>query len=158
MPTRKQRRRLAKERRHDWEFVYVDEDGREVEPPPEEDGQPAPARPKPQTDPARTGRKPPAARTGKQTGKQASRPARTVQPPSWRRVARRAAVFAPVMVIVVYLLRPKNASVAGLVSQVLILLLFFLPFSYYMDVLMYRQYRKRIGDPLPPRQRKPRGS
>jgi hypothetical protein len=73
-------------------------------------------------------------------------------------VAKRAAVFAPVMVIVVYLLRPKNSSVAGLVSQVAILLLFFLPFSYYMDVIMYRQYRKRIGDPLPPRQRKPGGS
>lgn len=149
MPTRKQRRRLAKERRHDWEYVYVDDEGHEVEAPPE-DEQPAPAKPKP---PARDGRKPGSARTGKQ----GSSAVRTVQPPSWRRVARRAAVFAPVMAIVVYLLRPKDASAAGTISQVLILLLFFLPFSYYMDVFMYRQYRKRIGDPLPPRQRKPRG-
>ena len=32
-----------------------------------------------------------------------------------------------------------------------VLLLFFLPFSYVMDSFMYRAYRKRIGDPLPPR-------
>jgi len=25
-----------------------------------------------------------------------------------------------------------------------------------MDVMMYRNYRKRIGDPIPPRERKPR--
>jgi hypothetical protein len=145
MPTRKQRRRLAKERRHDWEYVYVDDEGREVEV--DEDEQPAPA--KPRKEPARGGAKP-----GARAGKQAGRPARKVDPPSWRRVGRRAAIFAPIMVLLVYFLRPKDASAAGIISQAVILLLCFLPFSYYMDVLMYRQYRKRIGDPLPPRQRK----
>ena len=27
---------------------------------------------------------------------------------------------------------------------------------YFLDGLMYRQYRKRIGDPIPPRERTPR--
>src|SRR2546423_10035519 len=36
MPTRKQRRREAKSKRHDYEVVYVDEEGNEVEPAPEE--------------------------------------------------------------------------------------------------------------------------
>ena len=30
MPTRKQRRREAKARRHDYEYVYVDDEGNEV--------------------------------------------------------------------------------------------------------------------------------
>jgi hypothetical protein len=145
VPTRKQRRRLAKERRHEWEYVYVDDEGREVE---AADDEPAPA--KPPKEPTKSGRTS-TARAGKAPARAAGR---KVDPPSWRRVLRRAAVFAPVMLLVVYFLRPKNASAAGIISQVAILLLFFLPFSYYMDAIMYRQYRKRIGDPLPPRSRK----
>jgi hypothetical protein len=33
MSSRKQRRRRAKERRHDYEYVYLDEEGNETEPP-----------------------------------------------------------------------------------------------------------------------------
>ena len=33
MPSRKQRKRRAKERRHEWEEVWVDDEGNEVEPP-----------------------------------------------------------------------------------------------------------------------------
>jgi hypothetical protein len=145
VPTRKQRRRQAKERRHEYEFVYVDDDGNEVETDSPDDG--APAKPKP----AKTAAKP--AARGRQTG---SRPARKIDPPSWQRVFRRAAIFAPVMLLVVYFLKPKDASTASVLVQVVVLLGLFLPFSYYMDTFMYKQYRKRIGDPLPPRERKPR--
>ena len=31
MPTRKQRRREQKSRRHEWEYVYVDDEGNEVD-------------------------------------------------------------------------------------------------------------------------------
>jgi hypothetical protein len=142
VPTRKQRRRQAKERRHEYEYVYVDEEGNEVEVDSEaaEDG----ARSKPQ--PARTSAKPAAG--GRQTG---TRAPRKIDPPSWQRVFRRAAIFSPVMLLVVYFLKPKDASATSVVVQVAVLLLLFLPFSYYVDTLMYRQYRKRIGDPLPPR-------
>ena len=61
------------------------------------------------------------------------------------------------MLIVIYLLRPKNATVVSVLVQVVVLLMVFLPFSYFMDSMMYRAYRKRIGDPIPPRERKPRG-
>ena len=60
------------------------------------------------------------------------------------------------MLVVVYLLRPSNATTASIAVQLLVLLIFFLPFSYFMDVMMYRNYRKRIGDPIPPRERKPK--
>lgn len=146
MPTRKQRRRRAKERRHEWEYVYVDEEGREL---PVEDVSAVRERParqpaKAQARPGRRGREPSAGGV------------RKVDPPSWRRVARRGAIFAPLMLVVVYLLRPKGASAAAILLQVVVLLLFFLPFSYFMDSMLYRSYRRRIGDPLPPRERRPR--
>jgi hypothetical protein len=149
MPSRKQRRRRAKERRHEWEYVYVDDEGREVGV--EEADEPAPAKPAKQASKAVAKPKP-----GTRPGQQGGRAARKVDPPSWQRVFRRGAIFAPIILIVVYLLRPKSASPASVLVQVVVLLLFFLPFSYMMDSLMYRAYRKRIGDPIPPRERKPR--
>ncbi len=143
MATKKQKRRRQKDRRHEWEYVYVDDEGREVE---VEEDDSAPAKPTRQAAQA-------VARPGTKS-RQPARPGRKVEPPSWRRVYRRAAIFAPVMLIVVYLLRPKDASPASVALQVIVLLLFFLPFSYMMDSLMYRAYRKRIGDPIPPRERK----
>jgi hypothetical protein len=145
MPTRKQRRRRQKALRHEWEYVYVDDDGQEVEVERAEAGTPAPA--KQAARPARVPGKP--GRTGDR-----ARGGRKIEPPSWRRVGRRAAIFAPVMLVIVYLLRPKDASAASVIVQVAVLLAFFLPFSYLMDSMMYRSYRKRIGDPLPSRQRK----
>ena len=151
MPTRKQRRRQAKGRRHEYEYVYIDDSGHEVEP---DEPQPKPA--KAETTPA-TGQRPTSKAAAKpQDGR--GRGPRKIDPPSWQKVFRRAAIFAPIMLVVIYLLRPKGASVASIALQLAVLLLFFLPFSYFMDSFMYRNYRKRIGDPLPPRERKPRSS
>jgi hypothetical protein len=63
-------------------------------------------------------------------------------------------MFAPIMLVVIYLLKPDNVSAAGIVIQLAVLLVFFIPFSYMMDTLMYRAYRKRIGDPIKPTPRK----
>ena len=152
MPTRKQRRRQAKERRHEYEYVYVDDDGNELEVEPAEDAAAAarsPARPRPAKAAAST-------KPGQRARSTGARAGRKIDPPSWQRVFRRAAIFAPVMLLVIYFLKPKDASAATILVQLAVLLVLFLPFSYYMDTLMYRQYRKRIGDPLPPRERKPR--
>ncbi len=146
MPTRKQKRRRQKDRRHEWEYVYVDDEGQEVEVDEAEV-----ARPKASKQPVKATAAKPGARSRRPTGNKAGR---TIDPPSWRRVIRRGAIFAPVMLIVVYLLRPKDATAASVLLQVLVLLLVFVPFSYYVDALMYRNYRKRIGDPLPARTRK----
>jgi hypothetical protein len=147
MPTRKQRRRRQKERRHEWEYVYVDDEGHEVEVAEAEAG--AAPLAKQAAKPAKASGKP-----GARARQPATRAGRKIEPPSWRRVGRRAAIFAPVMLVIVYLLRPKDASAASVIVQVAVLLAFFLPFSYLMDSMMYRSYRKRIGNPLPPRQRR----
>jgi hypothetical protein len=145
MPTRKQRRRRAKDRRHEWEYVYVDDEGHEVE----VEEEPAPAKPGGAGKQATRSSGRPASRTPAKVG-----PGRKVDPPSWHRTFRRAAIFAPVMLIVIYLLKPKDASPAALIVQLVVLLLFFIPFSYFMDSLLYRSYRKRIGDPIKPAPRR----
>jgi hypothetical protein len=125
MPSRKQRRRRAKERRHEWEEVWVDEEGNEVEPPPDED---APSR------------------NGKRTAAPARRAGspRAVQPASWRRVAKRGLIFAPLMFLTVTFLSGELSLSQRLVNTAF-LLAFFLPFSYAMDALMYRMYVRRGG-------------
>jgi len=136
MPTRKQRRRRQKGRRHEYEYVYVDDDGQEVE---VEEDEPAP-----KAAPASK------AKTAKAAG------IRPVPPPSWQRVLKRAAIFVPLFGVVVWFLLRDSSSPQQIIVQVVVLTLIFMPFSYFLDGLMYRQYRKRIGDPIPPRERTPR--
>ena len=128
MPTRKQRRRRQKGRRHEYEYVWVDDDGKEVEVDPEE------------LRAAKSERG-----NGKAPRDRRGRPVRKVEPPSWRRVGKRALIFAPFMFAVVWLLRPEGAPPASAVVQTVVLLSFFLPFSYLMDSLMYRAYLRRTG-------------
>ena len=139
MPTRKQRRRQEKLRRHEWEDVWVDDEGREIEPPPEgQTLQPAPRR----TD---TAKRQPAAKRGRAT--------RTVPPPSWNKVAKRGAIFAPIMFFIVYELQKKSdRSFATALFQTALLFLFFVPFSYLMDRAMYRAYQRKTGAAPPKKQ------
>jgi hypothetical protein len=122
MPSRKQRRRRAKERRHEWEEVWVDEEGNEIEPPLE-------------GEPSRNGKRassPPPAKAG----------GRTVQPPSWRRVGKRGLIFAPLMFLTVTFLSGE-LTISQRLLNTAFLLAFFLPFSYAMDALMYRMAVRR---------------
>jgi hypothetical protein len=125
MPSRKQRRRRAKERRHEWEEVWVDEEGNEIEPPPEDEAR---------------------SRNGKRAGAPARHQTggRQVQPPSWRRVAKRGLIFAPLMFLTVTFLSGELTITQRIVNTAF-LLAFFLPFSYAMDAVMYRMYVKRSG-------------
>ncbi|HEV2712438.1 MAG TPA: hypothetical protein VGU26_05010 [Gaiellaceae bacterium] len=125
MPSRKQRRRRAKARRHEWEEVWVDDEGNEIEPPSDE------AQPSRNDKRARS----PAGRQGGM---------RQVQPPSWRRVAKRGLIFAPLMFLTVSFLS-SGLTTSQTVLQTVFLLAFFLPFSYAMDALMYRMYIRRGG-------------
>ena len=133
MPTRKQRRRQQKGRRHEYEYVYVDEEGREVDAP-EVDDTSGNGKQSAQAKSSRARRTPATARS-----------ARSVQPPSWRRVLKRGLIFAPLMYITVTLLAGDELTLAGRVVQTLFLLMVFLPFSYLMDSLTYRMWRKRAG-------------
>ncbi len=125
MPSRKQRRRQAKERRHEYEYVYVDDEGREVE-----------------VDQAELEER----RNGKaKVPEPTTRGGRTVQPPSWNRVGKRAAIFAPLMFVTVYLLGGDDLTLVQKLTQTLVLLAVFLPFSYFMDTLTYRTYQRRLN-------------
>jgi cytochrome c-type biogenesis protein CcmH/NrfG len=125
VPSKKQRRRRDKSRRHEYEYVVVDETGEELEV--------DPAELKKQTAPA--------AKRGIATRRRAGR---EVQPPSWQRVGKRALIFAPLMFVVVYLLGGAKLTVGQKLLQTIFLLAFFLPFSYLMDTFAYRAYRKRV--------------
>jgi hypothetical protein len=132
--TKKQQRRRAKERRHEYEVVYVDEHGNEVEPPPEEEKPKSAAadRPKQQAKaPARS-------RSG--------RPMREVKPPSWRRVFRRALLFAPFLFIALsFGKHPPAIGIRLLISIGYTLL--FVPTFYWIDRFAYRRYQRTLGQP-----------
>src|SRR5439155_16971746 len=105
MATKKQRRRQQKLRRHEWEEVWVDEEGREVE----VDEPPAPAKPRK----AESAKARPAQRGG---GRRVVRPA---PPPSWRRVAKRGAILAPLFFVAVFYLQKqgdRNVATAALTT------------------------------------------
>ncbi|MGZ8783407.1 MAG: hypothetical protein ACXWZB_07920 [Gaiellaceae bacterium] len=129
MPTRKQQRRRQKLKRHEYEEVYVDEEGNVL--PPEEAEELAVAQRA--TKPEKASRDRPTTRAG-----------RALEPPSWRRTVRRGLIFFPLMLIVVFLLSPELSLVAK-VANTLVLMGFFLPFSYFMDSMMWRSYQRRIA-------------
>jgi len=133
VPTKKQRRRQEKNRRHEWEYVYVDDEGHEVEVDPAELR--APKREKD----AKAARPTAAVRRTDARG----RPVRQIEPPSWRRVFKRALIFAPIFIVVLLLLN-KKGSVYARVGAAIPLLVVFIPFSYYTDRLTYRTYQRRL--------------
>lgn len=137
MPSRKQRRRRAKEMRHEWEYVEIDpETGEERTLEPEEV----------KAGTREDAKKPAGPSGGRRSG-------RVVQPPSWSRVAKRGLIFAPLMFITVTLLG-ASLSPAQRVAQTVMLLAFFLPFSYVMDSITYRMYLKRTGRTPQPKGKK----
>jgi hypothetical protein len=124
MPSKKQRRRREKLQRHEYEYVIETEDGEEV---PIE--RPAPER-----------------RDGKAAAKSSARPTRggrEVPKPSLGRVARRTAIFAPLIIIVVWVFSDASVGTAARIINAVALIAFFIPFSYLVDTLMYRVYSRR---------------
>ena len=133
MPTRKQRKRRQKGRRHDYEYVYVDEEGNELDP--EEAAALEPSGPE----------RSPASRNGRAKPRPAAQNPR-IQPPSWARVAKRGAIFAPLMFITVMFL-DSDLSIVQVAIQTALLMAIFLPFSYFLDAFMYSRYQRRMGGP-----------
>jgi hypothetical protein len=118
MPTRKQRRRRAKEHRH--EYVWEDAEGNELEP--------DEARDRTRTTGAR--------RTT------ARAPGREPQAPSWRRTLKRGLIFAPVMFVTVMLLS-GDLPLAEQLVQTAVIVGIFIPFSYVLDGVFWRSYQRR---------------
>jgi len=128
MPTRKQKRRRAKEQRH--EYVWEDAEGNELEP------EQAPTRKAASGSPQRS-------RGG----------IREVQPPSWSRTLKRGAIFAPIMLAVVMLLS-KDMPLLSQVVQAAVIVAIFIPFSYFLDTIFWRSYKKRQDRQAAPGQRR----
>jgi hypothetical protein len=131
MPTRKQRRREAKERRHEYETVWVDSEGNELEEPPEEALAERPRRddrPKAKQQPQRGGR-----------------PTRVPQPPSWRRSIRRSAIWVVVLAVLIVWLqsRSKNPNYGSAVVIAGVYVLLFPVMTYWIDRMMYRRYQAK---------------
>lgn len=121
MPSRKQRRRREKLQRHEYEYVIETEDGEEI---PVEKAD-APTK-------AAKGSTRPAARRG----------GREVPKPSMGRVAKRTAIFAPLILVVVFWTGGDSTTASKIFTGVT-LIAFFIPFSYLVDSIMYRVYTRR---------------
>jgi len=136
MPTRKQRRRTQKERRHEYETVWVDEEGNELEEPPEEPAAAAPMK--------RDGASP-KSRTTQQSG---GRAGRVPPPPSWERAAKRSVILGAAIFALFYILGAKNGghnlSTALLLGGVYTLL--FIPFTYMVDRFSHNRWLRRTGE------------
>jgi hypothetical protein len=134
MATRKQRRRREKGRRHEYEYVYVDSEGEEVE---VDEPEPTPKAERPAT----SGQKP----TPGAKAKTAPSNERVVEPPTWSRVLRRAAIFAPFILIFFYITRAKGDSITIVLLRTLPLVALLVPFMYMVDSFAYRSYQKRLA-------------
>ncbi len=125
MASRKQRKKREKLQRHEYEYVLETEEGEEVLESPRE------------TDVVVKNGKP-----GKVPAGPVDRHGKPVAKPSFRKVLRRTAIFAPLIAIFIYITAP-DLTVAGLILNVLLLLAFFMPLSYVVDVFVYRMLWRR---------------
>jgi hypothetical protein len=135
MPTRKQRRRAQKERRHEYETVWVDSEGRELEEPPDElvatpdkrDG----ARPK--------------AKPAQQRG---GRSVRVPPPPSWQRAAKRSVILGVVIFVLFYMLGSKNGghNIGGALALAAVYTALFIPFTYVIDRFSHNRWQRRAEE------------
>jgi hypothetical protein len=129
MPSRKQRRRREKTFRHEYGFVTYDEEGNEVEV--------DPAEIRPEKEKAEHAKSRPTGKSG--------RPLREPPAPSWRRSLRRGGIWGGLMFVVLVFFLPGTGSPA---SRVLVGLLYaaaFVPLTYWIDRLAYRNYLRRSG-------------
>jgi hypothetical protein len=135
MPTRKQRRRAQKERRHEYETVWVDSEGNELEEPPEELVAAAPDK--------RDGAKPkPRAKAAQQRG---GRPVRVPPPPSWRRAVKRSLILGAVIFVAFYVLGSRDSSnrLTGALAITLLYTALFIPFTFMIDRFAYKRWERR---------------
>jgi hypothetical protein len=131
MPSRKQRRRAQKERRHEYETVWLDAEGNELEEPPEDLPAATEKRGnngKPKAQPQRGGRA-----------------GRVPSPPSWERAARRSLILGAVIFALFFVLGAKNGghNIASALGLAGLYTLLFIPFTYFLDRFAYNRFQRR---------------
>ena len=135
MPSRKQRRREAKSKRHEYEFVYVDSEGNELDEVPEE------LEPKREREERRNGSKPAAAAAKKSQPQPRGR--REPPVPSWNRALKRGALLG-LVVFVLFSLTAKGNYI-GVIPLALLYTALFIPFTFFIDRFAYRRWQARQG-------------
>jgi hypothetical protein len=140
MPTRKQKRREAKTKRHDYEFVYLDGEGNELDEVPEELLQPKKSRTE-STNGVAAGKKAVPQQRGGRGG-------RVPPVPSWNRAVKRGALLG-VVVFALFSLTAKG-NYASVLPLAFLYTLLFVPFTYFIDRFAYRRWQARqAGAPAP---------
>jgi len=132
MATRKQRKRMQKERRHEYETVWLDSEGNELEEPPDD----APAAPRQRR---ADGKKPDQKRP-----QRSSRTTRTPLPPSWRRAYKRTLIWAvPLGLLFVFLqASSKHPQYLSAVFLIVLVVLFYPLALYQLDKFAYNRWQK----------------
>jgi hypothetical protein len=128
MPTRKQRRRRAKDFRHDMRVFEVDGEGNEI--PLAELRTPDERKPK-----------------VKQQQQSKSRSGRAIKEPplpSWRRAVRRGGTMGGLM-LVAFLFVLKSGPLPQRIGIGLFYGLAFIPLTYWIDRTAYRTYQRRLA-------------
>ena len=141
MPSKKQRRRQQKSRRHEYEYVYVDDEGNEV-----------PVDPSDLRSEKEDGKRDTRTRASSNSRTAGRAGQRTIEPPSWRRALKRAAIWGPLLVVAMMLIN-RNVSPLQWVTSAVFLIAFFIPISYSTDSMAYRMYRKRLDRQATPKPR-----
>jgi hypothetical protein len=135
MPSRKQRRRVAKSKRHEYEFVYVDGEGNELDEVPEELLEQERAKP------SRNGSK--AATPAKR--QPAGRARRQPPEPSWNRAVKRALLLGAV-VFILFSFTAKGSAASRYVHALIPAVIYtalFIPFTFAIDRFAYRRWQAR---------------
>lgn len=146
MPSRKQRRRALKERRHDYEYetVWIDPvSGEEVDPPEDAVVEEPPEKPaKPEK---RENGKPKPKAKSKPQPQRGNRPVRVPPQPSWRRAVKRALIFGVVIFAVFAVLGSKNGkhNYVGAFLFGGVYTLIFIPFTFYIDRFSYNRWQRK---------------
>jgi hypothetical protein len=131
MPTRKQRRRRDKTFRHEYDLVVYDEEGNEVTV-----AAPELRKEKEKDSPKRN--------APQKRGGRTARPIREVEPASWRRALRRGGLMGGVMMLIV-LFFFQDMPLASRIGLGVIYAAAFVPFTYWIDRIAYRNYLRRSG-------------
>jgi hypothetical protein len=139
MPSRKQRRRVAKDKRHDYEFVYVDGEGNELDEVPEELLEAE------KTKGSRNGSKAEAGATKKKRQPPPRGARRQPPAPSWERAFKRSLMLGAVVFVLFSFTASGNASnryLAALIPAAIYTALF-IPFTFAIDRFAYKRWLAR---------------
>jgi hypothetical protein len=134
---------MQKERRHEYETVWVDSEGNELDEPPDELVATSEKR--------SNGSKQPKAKAQQRGG----RPVRIPPKPSWRRAVKRASIFGGAIFALFLILGSKSGhhNITSALALGAVYTLLFIPFTFYIDRFAYNRWERRTGQQRDPKKR-----